>query len=199
MHWMMRVLMPCGKMEYTPYSLEGDPFCFYDGRCCYGKCPKKEAAAKARLLGGEVPKVCGWANVFGDAFCPLEANDQPFSWYVWEPRLRGTNSEGKPSYSDELVPKHGTRAQFMMELRAALEIYLPHFWDHVLMQRGIKVHEALKDSITATIRSDYAAQIKTIRAHNATCASPETHNLCVTVVGGEPYEETVQVITLITL
>lgn len=193
MHSMMQVLLPCGKMEYAPYSLEGDTFKFYDGRCCYGKCPKMDAAAKARFLGQDEPKMCGWQNVFGNSFCPLEASSQPFSWQVWEPRLRGTNAEGKPSYSDELVPKHGTRAQFMTELRESLEAYLPHFWDHVLMQRGIKVHEAHKDSVTATIRSDYAAQIKTIRAHNATCASPESHNLCVTVVGGEPYEQLVAV------
>lgn len=111
---------------------------------------------------------------------------------VWEPRVRSTNAEGKPSYSDELVPKHGTRSQFMRELLAALEVYLPHFWDQVLMQRGIKVHEALIYSTTATIRSDYAAQIKTIRVYNATCASPETHNLCVTVVGCQPYDEMVE-------
>lgn len=91
------------------------------------------------------------------------------------------------------MPRYGTRAQFLRELRVALETYLPHFWDHVLMQRGIKVHEVHKDSVTATVRSDYAAQIKTIRAHNATCATSETLNLCVTVVGHEPYEETVHV------
>lgn len=81
----------------------------------------------------------------------------------------------------------------MTELRKALEVYIPHFWDHVLLQRGIKVHETLKDMVTATIRSDYAAQIKTIRAHSATCATPESHNLCVTVVGHEPYDETIQI------
>ena len=83
MHWMMHVLLPCGKIEYKPYSLEGrDRFSFFDGRCCYGKCPKKAAASAARLLGTEPPKTCGWANVFGDTFCPLEATDQPFSWQV---------------------------------------------------------------------------------------------------------------------
>mmetsp|Transcript_25121 Transcript_25121/g.84681 ORF Transcript_25121/g.84681 Transcript_25121/m.84681 type:complete len:84 (+) Transcript_25121:2158-2409(+) len=82
MHHMMRVLLPCGKMEYEPYSLAGDRFCYFNGNCCYGKCPKKEAAAKARLLGTEAPAACGWANVFGDVFCPLEANEQPFSWQV---------------------------------------------------------------------------------------------------------------------
>lgn len=81
----------------------------------------------------------------------------------------------------------------MAELRAAIEAFLPHFWDHVMLQRGIKVHETLKDGVTATLRSDYAAQIKTIRAHNATCAHPESHNLCITVVGHSPYEEVVQV------
>ena len=64
---------------------------------------------------------------------------------------------------------------------------MPHFWDVVMTARGIKVHEAHKNDVTATIRSDYAAQIRTIRVHNATCATPETHNLCVTVVGHSPY------------
>ena len=118
-----------------------------------------------------------------------EASDQPFSWYVWEPRLRGKNADGEPSYSDELVPKHGTRREFMVELRAAIEAYLPHWWDNVMMQRGIKVYEAHKDGVTATLRSDYAAQIRTIRLHTATCASAETHNLCVTVLGHSPYDE----------
>ena len=77
-----------------------------------------------------------------------EASDQPFSWYVWEPRLRGKNADGEPSYSDELVPKQGTRRDFMVELRAAIEAYLPHWWDNVMMQRGTKVHEAHKDDVT---------------------------------------------------
>lgn len=220
-HKMMKTLMRCGKMEYPPYALGEDKFFYYDGRCCYGKCPKKDLAAKARLLGREMPQVCGWKGIFGDMLCPLEATDEHFSWQVctapptintpplsqrvhmsdlccktrqvWEPRLRGTNAEGKPSYSPELVPRHGTRREFMTELRVAIDAFLPHFWDHVLMQRGIKVHETLKDNVTATIRSDYAAQIKTIRLHSATCAHPESHNLCITVVGHSPYDEMVEV------
>ena len=78
----MRALLPCGKMEYAPYALGENTFSFYDGRCCYGKCPKRDAAAKARLLGTEVPKACWWEGVFGGLFCPLEATDQPFSWQV---------------------------------------------------------------------------------------------------------------------
>lgn len=80
-HKMMKVLMPCGKVEYPPYMLEGNPFRFYDGRCCYNNCPKKPTAARARILNIEAPPICGWANVFGE-FCTLEANDQPFSWQV---------------------------------------------------------------------------------------------------------------------
>lgn len=84
-HHMMKVLLPCGKMEYAPYALENKPFTFYDGRCCYGKCPKHMLAAKARLLGSEPPQVCGWSNVFGNDFCPFEATDQPFTWKVCIP------------------------------------------------------------------------------------------------------------------
>ena len=81
-HKMTRALLPCGKMEYAPYTLGENKFYFYDWRCCYGKCPKKEAAAKARLLGTEVPCACWWEGVFGGLFCPLEATDDPFSWTV---------------------------------------------------------------------------------------------------------------------
>mmetsp|Transcript_2435 Transcript_2435/g.7592 ORF Transcript_2435/g.7592 Transcript_2435/m.7592 type:complete len:392 (+) Transcript_2435:754-1929(+) len=110
---------------------------------------------------------------------------------AWEPRQRGTNADGEPSYSNELVPKRGTRREFMCFLRQALEAYLPHYWDLRMMQRGLLVFEQHKGPTTATIRSDYAAQIRTIRVRNATCATPETHNLCVTVVGHSPYWETI--------
>lgn len=111
----MKILLPCGRMEYAPYALDAKPFSFFDGRCCYGKCPRKEVAYRARFLGtGDVPKVCGWASVFGDGFCALEADSQPFSWQTWEPRLRGKNADGEPTYADELVPQSiidpGTRA-----------------------------------------------------------------------------------------
>ena len=192
-HQMMRALLPCGKMQYPPYALDGTPFSFYDRPLLLWQVSKgggggKGAADWRRRRGAEGVRLVG---VFGDTPCPLEASSEPFSWEVWEPSLRGKNADGEPSYSDELVPKHGTRAEFMQELRQAIEAFLPHWWDHVMMQRGIKVHEAHKDSVTATIRSDYAAQIKTLRVHNSTCASPETHNLCVTVVGHSPYDEVV--------
>lgn len=47
------------------------------------------------------------------------------------------------------------------------------------------VHAAA--ACTATVQSDYAAQIQTKRSHTATCARPERHNCLVTVVGYKPY------------
>lgn len=47
------------------------------------------------------------------------------------------------------------------------------------------VHEAA--ACTATVQSDYAAQIQTKRSHTATCARPERHNCLVMVVGYKPY------------
>ena len=35
----------------------------------------------------------------------------------------------------------GTRLEFMQELCKAIEAFLPHFYDYVMMQRGIKVFE----------------------------------------------------------
>ena len=63
----------------------------------------------------------------------------------------------------------------MAELRRAIEVFMPHWWDHVMMQRGIKVHETHKDGVTATIRSDYAAQIKTIPLNAATTTMLPPH------------------------
>lgn len=79
----MKVLLACGKMEYAPYSLENNPFHFYDGRCCYNKCPKRTVGARARLFRTEMnERVCGWGGIFGDVFCPLEATTDAFTWKV---------------------------------------------------------------------------------------------------------------------
>ena len=108
-------------------------------------------------------------------------------------QLRGKSSEGKPYYSEEVVPVHGTRKEGLKLLRKQAAAYFPHIWKHVMLQRGIQCHEARKDAVTATRRADYAVQIKTLRFSTATCAHPETHNMLVCVMGFSPYEETVSV------
>ena len=146
---MMRILLPCGKIEYEPYALDEHKFSFFNGLCCHNRCPKVSQRAKARLLqpmngtAPVLPAACGWAHVFDGKLCPLEATDLPFQWETWQPRLRGTNKDGEPSYSDELCPKHGTRLEFMKELRTAIEVYMPHFYDYIMMCRGIKVSPPL--------------------------------------------------------
>ena len=42
---------------------------------------------------------------------------------------------------------------------------------------------------TATVQSDYAAQLETQRKYTATCASRERHNFLVTIVGYKPYKQ----------
>ena len=181
-------LHPCGKMEFSPYAIGESKFCYFNGMCMAGKCPKRSVFNAA-----SVGVSCGWDFVFGSQDCSLEATDDNYTWWAWKPQLRGTSSEGKPYYSDEIVPVHGTRAQGLKVLRENATVYFPHIWKHVLLQRGIACHEANKDAVTATRRADYAAQIKTLRFSSATCAHPETHNMLVAVMGYLPTNHTVTV------
>lgn len=185
-------LLPCGETEYRCYSIEGGhTFKTFNGMCCKGKCPKRRLLHAART-----PGACGWLNVFG-GHCPIEATNDAFTWHRWEPRLRGTNDEGKDFYSDEWVPHKGTRCEFLEEIRHAVESggnpWLLHTWRHKMIRHAIKLHEAQKDNVTATEWSDYAAQPEIRRARTATCANAEKVNELVTVVGYNPYDATVEV------
>ena len=62
-----------------------------------------------------------------------------------------------------------------------------------MIRHAVKMHEARKDSVTATEWSDYAAQPEIRRAHPATCANAEKVNELVTVIGYKPRDVTVDV------
>ena len=62
-----------------------------------------------------------------------------------------------------------------------------------MIRHAVKMHEARKDSVTATEWSDYAAQPEIRRAHTATCANAEKVNELVTVIGNKPCDVTVDV------
>lgn len=185
---MWRILVPCGKQRFDGVALDGQPFFFYRGACCYGKCPKR--GIMRRFLEGEHAS-CGWDDVFGKSDCPLESGSEPFRWEDWEPRQKGLDDEGNPRMEDEFVPVNGTRGEFMAMLRSAAAAYLKHMWHHILQQRSIKVNEQLKDDLALTVRADYAAQIESMRARHATCTTKERHNMCVYVCGFKPYNEEV--------
>lgn len=199
---LQEALLPCGRKHFPAYDLPGQqPFKAYRGCCISGACPRKPAVERQRekansvFAGWAAPQerilACGWENVFGSD-CPRESSDAIFKWQVWAPQLRGTNEEGKQFYSPELIPKRGTRAEFIAEFRVGVEAMLPHLWRDKMLRRGLKVHEASKDADTATLWSDYAAQFETSRGHTATCATKERHNNCVTVAGHSPYTEHVE-------
>ena len=187
---MRMALLPCGQLEYPNYSVRGGPtFKSYSGRCSAGKCPKQR-------FGQPCSDACSWANVFG-VDCPVEASDDPFTWWRWEPRLRSVNAEGKKFYSDEWVPYAGTRKEFIKELRAAVSdgdpSYLYHVYRHLMIRHAIKLHESRKDGVTATEWSDYAAVLDLTRSKTVTCGVPERINELVTVMGYKPYDVTVEV------
>ena len=110
----------------------------------------------AVLVGARRPHGC---NVEHQRQIEARRHDGAVRWHEWRQQLRGTSAEGKPYYSEELVPVHGTRAQGLKVLRQNAAIYFPHIWKHVMLQRGIQCHEARKDAVTATRRADYAAQV----------------------------------------
>ena len=59
-----------------------------------------------------------------------------------------------------------------------------------MIRHAVKIHEARKDSVTATKWSNYAAQPEIRRAHMATCANAEKVNKLVTVIGYKPRDVT---------
>ena len=125
------VLMePCGKQNYPDYSIiGGGEFHAYKKRCISNDCDK-------RIFKGR--EACGWDRVIG-TMCPVEDSEDPFSWFVWEKQLRGTNEDGKPFYSLEWCPKHGTRKQFWAEFRSAVTSNLLHVWRDEMMSQGRRV------------------------------------------------------------
>jgi hypothetical protein len=74
----------------------------------------------------------------------------------------------------------------MREFRANVETYLPHIWEVRLMRHAVRLFEERKDQVTATHHSDYASQVPIVRASTATCASKESINNCVSVIGFKP-------------
>lgn len=264
---LLEALLPCGKISIPTYSVTGErPFRMYPRECAHGNCPNRVFRAAS---------ACGWDRRFGAA-CPIEASEDPYSWFVWEQRVRGQNSDGEPSYSPEFVPKHGTRKEFLAEFRSKLAQWIPHDWREKLGKQGLRVFEDRKSGRhlhaayekarkatllvnvlevvlrvnptlwhlgyttnatahaaevwipmqfrgtltalnriarldahstaaqltdaeeghnrareTATVQSDYAAQLETQRLYTATCASRERHNFLVVIVGYKPYKQDV--------
>ena len=62
-------------------------------------------------------------EVFG-ADCPVESSSDAFEWYVWQQMQRGTDADGKPTYSPEWLPHRGTRAEFFAEYRGKVREWL---------------------------------------------------------------------------
>ena len=127
-------LMPCGRQSYPNYSVTGGgDFKAYDRRCTEGNCPRRFWS------GGK--QGCGWDRVYG-VDCPIESNGEMTEWQKWAMRLRGVNAEtGKPSYSPEFIPEHGTRAEMLKELRAKVAKVMPHDARDVMMTQAARVFD----------------------------------------------------------
>ena len=117
---LMAALLPCGKGEFPEQTVTGEkPFKTYLRACCEDNCAKK-----GNLFERRRGAACGYALVFEGYVCPIDNSDAEFIYQRWEKMLRNKNEDretddgkkAKPSYSMELVPHRGTRAEFMAEL-----------------------------------------------------------------------------------
>jgi hypothetical protein len=194
-----RVLLRCGKTAYPSYSIEGSrPFEIHNPLCCKNRCPKKTLTSTA--------EACGWSNIFG-ADCKAEATDVQMTWNKWVQRTRSTAenkevdgeaSKAKPFITEEWAPYTGTQAEFIGELRAAIETAPnPYFYHkdfrHKFIRHSIKLHDSRRDDKTATELADYVATLETPRGKTGTCEVPERHNVLVLALGYKSFIQTVQI------
>jgi hypothetical protein len=130
---LIAVLLPCGKRAYPEQTVTGEKtFKNYDRACCEDNCPNR-----GNLFERSKGSACGFALVFEGYSCPIDNSDSEFIWQRWEKMLRNLNKDretddgkaAKPSYSMELVPHRGTRAEFMTETFGSsghVRSWLPH-------------------------------------------------------------------------
>ena len=134
---MEEALLPCGKIAWPAYQLPGErPFRSFFGSCCYGKCPKK--GLRSSPFDASRPVACGWDSVFGED-CPIECNDEPFEWLEWKQMARGSDQDGQATYAPELVPRKGTRREFLAYERQAIAAAMPKRYRSKMLRRGLKV------------------------------------------------------------
>ena len=130
---LLAALLPCGRREFTEETVTGEKtFKCYPRACCEGNCPNR-----GNLLDRRKGSACGYDLVFEGYKCPVDNSDDEFIWERWEKMLRNENKEretddgkpAKPSYSMELVPHRGTRAEFMTETfyrGGKVSLWMPH-------------------------------------------------------------------------
>lgn len=130
-----------------------------------------------------------------------EATAEKLTWNKWIKRSRTSTEQeaenGKPKTftTDEWAPYEGTRAEFLGELRAAIEAganpYFYHLQRHRYIRHAVRLHESRKDGATATELAAYAAVLDTPRKKSGTCCVPERSNELVVAMGYKPYVQEV--------
>lgn len=226
---LMEALLPCGRTEYPNYSVTGArTYSAFSQKCASGNCPQKlwrgakacnfEALFKSGCpLERHATFECEWKVweprprgknretgevSYSTEFVPRRGTREQFfveftkaipAWiyHVWrddfikqglrvfEDRKSGRHLDACHQRADDAV---GTRGAVV----AAREL-----------ERARQMYEALQR--TATVQSDYAAQLEVVRSHSATCARPAKHNLLVSIVGYKSYKKVCTVLTYASL
>lgn len=81
--------------------------------------------------------------MFG-ADCPVERNDEQYSWFAWEQRIHAYKADGDATYSPEWVPRHGTRTEFIKEFRGQVVLWLQHTWRERFLRHPLRLFEDRK-------------------------------------------------------
>jgi|TARA_B110001469_G_scaffold89753_1_gene85184 hypothetical protein len=124
-------LLPCGQQSYPDYSVTGTLYREYSQPCAASNCPKQVFAPR---------ETCGWQHVFGTD-CPIESSGEAFEWFVWQMQQRGTDADGKPTYSPEWMPYSGTRAEFFKEFRDKVRDWLYHSWRDRVLRHSLRIFD----------------------------------------------------------
>ena len=164
---LLAALLPCGRREFEEQTVTGEKtFKCYPRACCEDNCPNR-----GNLFQRGKGTACGYELVFEGYKCPIDNSDDEFIWQRWEKMLRNENKEretddgkpAKPSYSMELVPHRGTRAEFMAETfrrGGKVSLWMPH----VRRVRWCRQARRLIDDHKRGSRAAAAAQTRAICA-----------------------------------
>lgn len=216
---LMATMLPCGQTEYPDYSVTGaSTYTAYSHNCAQGNCPKKlwrgsQACSFEALFRSGCPiDADGTKNFAWRAWEQRpRGKNRETGEISYSPEFvprNGTRlqfwSEFKPSVATWLY--HVWRDDFLKQSlrvfedrksgryldacrKGVNEVASPH--EQAAAAKKLQQAQEMFDMLqkTATIQSDYAAQLEVVRSHTATCARTEKHNFLVTIVGYKSYKE----------
>ena len=144
-------------------------------------------AAHARLRAAEAEAA---AARLRHAALHLVATNDPLLWCLLHTAQNPSAAPGTPATAEVWV-----QCSYAHTLAALADIAQRDVTLAVQPVAEAQAHADAANAVhaaaarTATVQSNYAAQLETQRKYTATCASRERHNFLVTIVGYKPYKQ----------